>query len=57
MLLSVICIVIVIAAVVAAGIYFGYYDKDKDVEGNLQNVKDSFNNGLESVKNHLNQYN
>lgn len=38
MLLSVLCIVLVIAAFVAAGIYFGLIDKDKDVQGNFDQI-------------------
>lgn len=40
MLLSVLCIVLVIAAIVGAAVYFGYLDKDKDVEGNLNHFGD-----------------
>lgn len=47
MLLSVLCIVLVIAAVVFAGVYFGLIDKDKGVEENFNqfgdNIKDHFN--------------
>lgn len=57
MLLSVICIVIVIAAVVAAGVYFGIIDKDKGVEGNYDDIKDSFNNGLDNVKKQFDKLN
>lgn len=56
MLLSVICIVLVIAAVVAAGIYFGVIDKEKGFDGNLENLKDSVNNGVEGVKNQINKF-
>lgn len=44
MLMSVLCIVLVIAAIVGAAIYFGIIDKD----GNLQ--KD----GLDNIGDHLN---
>lgn len=53
MLLSVLCIVIVIAAVVAIGVYFGVIDKDKGVEGNYDNIKESLSNGVDNIKNHF----
>lgn len=55
MLLSVICIVLVIAAVVAVGIYFGVIDKDKGVEGNIDHIKDSISTGVDNVKNQFNK--
>lgn len=50
MLLSVICIVLVIAAVVAVGIYFGVIDKDKGVEGNYDDITTSIKNSYNDVK-------
>lgn len=57
MLLSVICIVVVIAAIVAVGIYFGVIDKDKGFEGNLDDFKDSLSNGVDTVKQQFNKIN
>lgn len=54
MLLSVICIVLVIAAVVAVGVYFGVIDKDKGVEGNYDDIKNSIQNSYNNVKDKFN---
>lgn len=54
MLLSVICIVLVIAAIVGAAVYFGILDKDKDAEGNLKDIGNTIQNTgkefLEKIK-------
>lgn len=44
MLLSVICIVLVMAAIIGAAVYFGFVDKDKGVEGNINDISDKLHN-------------
>lgn len=52
MLLSVLCIVLVIAAVVGAAIYFGIIDKDGNFDKNgLDNIGDHLSNVGTNIKN------
>lgn len=51
MLLSVLCIVLVIAAVVGAAIYFGVIDKDQDAETNLHNIGQQLHDGSKDLIN------
>lgn len=54
MLLSVICIVLVIAAIVGAAVYFGYVDKDKGIEGNFNHISDKLHSVGNDISNKLN---
>lgn len=56
MLLSVLCIVLVIAAVVGAAVYFGIIDKDGHLDKNgFNNLGDNFNKLGDSLKDQINK--
>lgn len=57
MLLSVLCIVLVIAAVVAAALYFGVIDKDKGVDANLNDLGNHFSHVGNNIKDQFNKLN
>lgn len=51
MLLSVLTIVLVIAAIVGAAIYFGLIDKDQDTETNLHNIGQQLHDSTKDLVN------